>query len=101
MLDCLDTDRAPFAKGTLVGFRTRVIKANLDRRLVERSVEVALKTKAFGARALRLALDSSPDRPGWPRPHHAPAGDPPALVFAAHRGQLHPGTVTAVARYFR
>ena len=60
VLDCLDTEHAPFAKGTLVGFRTRLIEANLDRQLVERTIEVATATKGFGPRALRAALDSSP-----------------------------------------
>jgi hypothetical protein len=60
VLDCLDAERAPFAKGTLVGFRARLIEKNLDRRLVERTVEVAGATKGFGSRALRAALDSSP-----------------------------------------
>jgi len=43
-----------------VGFRARLIEANLDRRLVERTIEVATATKGFGHRALRAALDSSP-----------------------------------------
>jgi Transposase domain (DUF772) len=34
VLGCLDAERAPFAKGTLVGFRARLIAHNLDRRLV-------------------------------------------------------------------
>ena len=60
VLDCLDCADAPFSKGTLVAFRTRVIAADLDRRLVERTVEVAAQSKGFGHRQLRLALDSSP-----------------------------------------
>ena len=60
VLDCMDAERAPFAKGTLVGFRKRLIEKNLDRRLVERTVELAARTGGFGARALRAALDSSP-----------------------------------------
>lgn len=60
VLDCLDTERAPFSKGTLVGFRSRLIAADLDRRLIERTVELAERTKGFGSRALRAALDSSP-----------------------------------------
>src|SRR5881392_2189512 len=39
VLGCLDAERAPFAKGTLVGFRARLIAHNLDRRLGERTVQ--------------------------------------------------------------
>jgi len=60
VLDCMDTQEPPFSKGTLVGFRSRLIARDLDRRLVERTVEVAAATRGFGARALRAALDSSP-----------------------------------------
>jgi Transposase DDE domain/Transposase domain (DUF772) len=60
VLDCMDADQPPFAKGTLVGFRTRLIAEDLDRRLVERTVALAARTGGFGARALRAALDSSP-----------------------------------------
>jgi hypothetical protein len=60
VLDCMGAEEPPFSKGTLVGFRTRLIEKNLDRRLVERTVELAAATGGFGARALRAALDSSP-----------------------------------------
>ena len=60
VLDCLDTETAPFSKGTLVTFRKLLIAHQLDRRLLERTVELAAATKAFGSRALRAALDSSP-----------------------------------------
>ena len=60
VLDCLGAEEPPFSKGTLAGFRARLIKRNLDRRLAERSVELAAATGGFGARALRAALDSSP-----------------------------------------
>jgi hypothetical protein len=60
VLDCLDTDQAPFSKGTLVAFRQRLIEAQMDRRLIERTIEVASKSQAFGPRPLRAALDSSP-----------------------------------------
>ena len=60
VLDCMDAEEPPFSKGTLVGFRKRLIEKNLDRRLVERTVELAAATRGFGARALRAALDSSP-----------------------------------------
>ena len=60
VLDCLDAGHPPFSKGTLVAFRARLIERNLDRRLIERTVEMAARTKGFGAAALRAALDSSP-----------------------------------------
>src|SRR5439155_3584222 len=60
VLDCLDTEQAPFSKGTLVAFRQRLIEAHLDRRLIERTIEIASQSQAFGSRALRAALDSSP-----------------------------------------
>jgi len=60
VLDCMGTEEPPFSKGTLVGFRKRLIEKNLDRRLIERTVELAARTRGFGARALRAALDSSP-----------------------------------------
>jgi len=60
VLDCLDCAEAPFSQGTLVAFRDRLIAAELDRRLIERTVEIAAQTKGFGQRQLRAALDSSP-----------------------------------------
>ena len=60
VLDCMNAEEPPFSKGTLVGFRKRLIEKNLDRRLIERTVELAARTGGFGARALRAALDSSP-----------------------------------------
>ena len=60
VLDCMGAEEPPFSKGTLVGFRARLIERDLDRRLIERTVELAAATKGFGARALRAALDSSP-----------------------------------------
>jgi hypothetical protein len=61
VLDCMDQARAPFSKATLVASRGRLIAAELDRRLVERTV--ALYAEAMGvpaARQVRVALDSSP-----------------------------------------
>jgi len=61
VLDCLDAEQPPFSKGTFVGFRQRLLAADLDRRLIERTI--ALYTAAHGApasRQLRAALDSSP-----------------------------------------
>jgi transposase len=60
VLDCMGAEEPPFSKGTLVGFRGRLIEHDLDRRLIERTVDLAARTRGFGARALRAALDSSP-----------------------------------------
>lgn len=60
VLDCLETEKAPFSKGTLIAFRQRLMEATMDRRLIERTLEIARQTGAFGAGPLRAALDSSP-----------------------------------------
>ena len=60
VLDCLDTEQAPFSKGTLVAFRKRLIDSQMDQRLIERTIELASQTQEFGSQALRAALDSSP-----------------------------------------
>src|SRR5512135_2094455 len=60
VLDCVDTQQAPFSKGTIVAFRQRLIEGHMDRRLIERTIEVANQSQGFGGRALRAALDSSP-----------------------------------------
>lgn len=60
VLDCLEATEAPFSKGTLVAFRQRLIDSDMDRRLLERTVQLAAERGGFGARNLRGALDSSP-----------------------------------------
>src|ERR671922_2624455 len=60
VLDCLDCDTPPFSKGTLVSFRHRLLAQPMDRRLLERTLEVAAASGGFGVRQLRAALDSSP-----------------------------------------
>jgi transposase len=60
VLACLDVEHAPFSKGTLVTFRQGLMAHDLDRRLIERTVELAAETKAIGSRQLRAALDRSP-----------------------------------------
>src|SRR5260370_38486384 len=59
VLDCVDTEEPPFSKGTLIAFRKRLIEANMDQRLIERTIEVARETGAFGTGALSYALDST------------------------------------------
>src|SRR5262249_4121393 len=59
-LDCLDCPEPPFSKATLVAFRQRLIAHDFDRRLIERTLEVAKERGAVSAKALRVALESSP-----------------------------------------
>jgi hypothetical protein len=49
VLDCLDCDTPPFSKGTLVSFRHRLLAQQMDRRLVERTLEVAAARGGFVA----------------------------------------------------
>lgn len=60
VLGTLGEDKAPFGQGTLVRFRLRMIAHDLDKKLVERTIELAKRTKKFGWKKLRVALDSSP-----------------------------------------
>ncbi|MEM8760707.1 MAG: transposase [Pseudomonadota bacterium] len=60
VLDCLDCDKAPFSQGVLAEFRFRLIRHDLDRELIRRSVALARETKGFGYKNLRVALDSAP-----------------------------------------
>lgn len=64
VLDRLGEDEAAFAQDTFREFRERLIRTDMDRRLLERTIEVARRTKAFDWRKLpkdlRVAIDSSP-----------------------------------------
>ena len=64
VLGCLGAEAPPFSQGALQEFRERLIAADLDRRVLERTVELATRTKAFDPRklpkTLRVAIDSSP-----------------------------------------
>jgi hypothetical protein len=60
VLGCEGVDKPPYSQGTLVDFRRRLIEHDMDRRLVERTVELAKTTGGFGHKALRVSLDSAP-----------------------------------------
>lgn len=60
VLGTLGKKRAPFGQGSLVRFRARAIAHDLDKKLLDRTVELARKTKSFGWKRLRVMLDSSP-----------------------------------------
>lgn len=59
-----EEEESPFSQGTLQRFRQRLIAHDMDRRLLERTVELAKKTRGFDFKKLpktvRLAVDSRP-----------------------------------------
>lgn len=64
VLGCLGAEKTAFSQGALVNFRDRLIDHDLDRRLLERTVELARRTQGFDPKhlptSLRIAVDSSP-----------------------------------------
>ena len=60
VLDCLHAIEAPFLQGVLSQFRARMIEHDLDKKLLDRTVEIAKRTGKFGWQRLKAALDSSP-----------------------------------------
>jgi len=64
VLDRLGESTPAFSQGALFEFRERLIEHDMDRRLLERTAEVARATKGFDAKklpkTLRIAIDSSP-----------------------------------------
>lgn len=68
VLDCFGCEvagedrqgKAPFSQGLLAEFRFRLIRAEMDRELIRRTVELAKETQDFGFKALKVALDSAP-----------------------------------------
>jgi Transposase domain (DUF772)/Transposase DDE domain len=64
VLGTLGDDEPPFAQGTLSAFRERLITHDMDRRLLERTIDFARASKGFDSKklpkSLRLAVDSRP-----------------------------------------
>lgn len=64
VLGCLGATEPAFSQGALQAFRERLIGAEMDRRLLERTVELAKETKEFDwkklPKSVRVAMDSSP-----------------------------------------
>ena len=60
VLDCLGEEQPLCSQKTLYDFRMRLMHTGMDRRLLERTVEVARERGGFDAKALRAAVDSSP-----------------------------------------
>jgi hypothetical protein len=64
VLGVMGEDAAPFSQGALPAFRQRLIAHDMDRRLLERTIELARRTAAFDwkklPKELRVAIDSRP-----------------------------------------
>jgi Transposase DDE domain/Transposase domain (DUF772) len=60
VLGCIGATKPPFSQGVLVSFRERMAAHDLDKRLLDRTVELAKETGLFGWQHLRAMLDSSP-----------------------------------------
>lgn len=64
VLDRLGATETAFSQGALCDFRHRMVRHDLDRRLLERTVELAKQARGFDwkklPKTLRLAIDSSP-----------------------------------------
>lgn len=60
VLDGLGAEAPLFSQGALFDFRLRLMSTGMDQRLLERTVELARVRGGFDAKALRVALDSSP-----------------------------------------
>jgi hypothetical protein len=64
VLDVLGATEPAFSQGALCAFRARLIEHDMDRRLLERTVELARRTKEFDwkrlPKDLRVAVDSMP-----------------------------------------
>ena len=64
VLDCLGATTTLFSQGAFCDFRERMIEHDMDRRLLERTADLARSSKGFDAKKLpkklRIAIDSSP-----------------------------------------
>ena len=64
VLDCLGAQRSAFSQGAFSDFRARFIRHDMDRRLLEKTVEIAKRTKEFDwkklPKDLRVGIDSKP-----------------------------------------
>lgn len=64
VLDCLGATTPAFSQGALFDFRERLIACGMDKRLLQRTAELARSSKGFDAKklpkTLRVAIDSNP-----------------------------------------
>lgn len=64
VLGCIGTQQPAFSQGAFSDFRSRLIRHDLDRRILERSVEIARASHGFDPKkfpkTLRVGIDSKP-----------------------------------------
>ena len=64
VLDCIGAEQPPFSQGAIHNLRVRLVRTNMDQRLLERTVEVARESGGFDwkklPKELDVAIDSSP-----------------------------------------
>lgn len=64
VLGCLDAEGPAFSQGAFSDFRQRLVRADMDRALLEHTIVIAKRTKAFDWRklpkTLRVGMDSAP-----------------------------------------
>lgn len=64
VMDRMGEDEPAFGQGTVADFRSRLIRSGMDRRVLERTVELAKKTGQFDykklPKTLRVEVDSAP-----------------------------------------
>jgi len=64
VLDCLGSEEPLFSQGAVSDFRERLIAHDMDRRVLERTAEIARQTNGFDPKklpkTLRVAVDSAP-----------------------------------------
>lgn len=64
VLGCLGSTEPAFSQGAFADFRARFVRTDMDRRLLERTIEIAKNTKEFDwkklPKDLRVAMDSTP-----------------------------------------
>ena len=64
VLDCMGAEEPVFSQGGLQQFRERLVAGDMDRRILERTIELAKQTKEFDwkklPKDLRIGVDSRP-----------------------------------------
>lgn len=60
VLDFHETEKPAFSQGTIFNFRERLMAHDMDKVLLDRTVQLARETRSYSATQLRAAFDASP-----------------------------------------